>query len=215
MTEEKEQRNKNFFMVPNAVIDSWLWSRMKQSEKSVYLVLCRFANPDSGLAYPSLETIAELTGSAKDTICKATKQLVIYGLITKKRASSNFNFRMIYRVIKEPEINKHIIPWKKDKCKPKKDKKTGKFMLSPCSKDLDISPSSKDLDISPSSKEQKKIKEELRRLTITSMSHNLTKGKNQKKQRPKIDTGEKGWSKQIDALIVKEEKTKDNEEAKL
>ncbi len=45
-------------------------------------------------------------------------------------------------------------------------------------------------------------------------THSL-KEKNLKKQRLKIDTGEKGWYKQIDALIVKEEKPKNNEEAKL
>jgi hypothetical protein len=211
MKEEKQQRNKNFFMVPNAVIDSWLWSRMKQSEKSIYLVLCRFAHPDSGLAYPSVETIRELTGCKTDTISTATRHLVIYGLITKKRAGPGFKFKMIYRVIKEPEIEPNIIPWKKGQCYPKKDKKTGKFMAIPSTRGLDITPSSGGLDITPSKKGQKKIKEDLRRLTITSMSHNLIKDKNLKKKKLKIEAGEKAWNA---AFSSSEEKTKDKEEAK-
>ena len=86
--EEKSQDSKrqDFFMVPNAIVKSGLWARMKPSEKDVYIVLAQHAHYDSGLAYPSVRTIAKLSGRCLEAVLNATKKLVEYGLIEKKKA---------------------------------------------------------------------------------------------------------------------------------
>ena len=116
----ENKKRKDFFMVPNVIIKSGLWARMKPSERAVYQVLCYFAHPGSGWAYPSVAKISDLSGCSKDRVCLATRQLVVYGLITKKRAPRGFKFHMTYKVKKDPKIDSVSIPWNKEKRSPKK-----------------------------------------------------------------------------------------------
>jgi len=178
---QKDEKRKEFFMVPNSLVDSGLWARMKESERKVYIALCRRSHPQSGLAYPSIKgDLRKLTGCKKDTICQATKRLVNYGLIEKKRAPGAFKFRMIYRVIKEPRINRDIIPRKREQCRPRKDKNTGKFMKSPSKRELDIIPSMGGSDIIPSQGEQKKKEKERKILALREKQTSTQRGKKKK-----------------------------------
>ena len=132
---------KDFGTIPHAVVDSGLWAKMKPSEKSVYIVLVRYANYKSHFCFPSIERIRQEAGISKTRVCGSLQQLVVYGLITKKRAPKGLNFRNVYRVIPEPKINLAIIPQKMEKkCKGYRDKNTGKFRVRPQNVETDIGP---------------------------------------------------------------------------
>jgi len=200
-------------MVPNTVIDSGLLAKMKNSERSVYLVLCRHADHNSRLAFPAVKTLMELTGSAKETVCKATKQLVNYGVITKRRAPASFKFKMIYKIIKDPKINLDISPWKKDKCKRLLRQKNGRFTAESVATDLLTSPCEPHSATSPCDTDQKKIKEDLRKKERilkkeSRKSKPFSECVNLKAKTPKIDTSEKAWAKGIETLIAEKKETK-------
>ena len=130
---------KDFGTIPHAVVDSGLWAKMKPSEKSVYIVLVRYANYNTGFCFPNIKTISEKARISKTHVCTALKQLVIYGLITKKRAPKGLKFRNIYNVISEPQIDLHTLPQKMEKkCERCRDDKTGKFKVRPQNVETDI-----------------------------------------------------------------------------
>lgn len=181
MAEAEPKKRKDFFATPNAVIDTGLWTCMRPSEKDVYIVLGRHANYNSGLAYPGVRTIAEESGHCLEVVCKATAQLVVYGLIEKIRTGPDFKFRMAYRVLEEPVIEANIIPWRTEQRKRKKDKKTGKFIPIPSRTESPIVPSHTEPAIVPSRTAQKERERERKKLTIkpkhTSPPRRKTKGK--------------------------------------
>lgn len=205
-----------FFMIPNSVIDSGLLAKMKNSERSVYFVLCRHADHNSRLAFPAVKTLMELTGSAKETVCKATKQLVNYGVITKRRAPASFKYKMIYKIIKDPKINLDTSPWKKDKCKRLLRQKNGRFTTESVATDLLTSPCEPHSITSPCDTDQKNIKEDLRKKERilkkeSRKSKPFSEGVNLKSKTPKLDTSEKAWAKGIDQLIAEKTKLKEKE----
>lgn len=154
MEDQEDKRRKDFFMVPNSIIGSGLWSRMRPSEQAVYSVLCYFANPNSGLAYPTVAKISELSGIKKSNVCKATKQLCQYNLISKKTVKIKLKFRVFYRVFKNPEIDLITIPWKREKYKPERDKKTGKFLSMPFKREFITMPLKRDSTTMPLKREK-------------------------------------------------------------
>ena len=159
---ESKQKDKDFSKIPHSIIDSGLLAKLKPSEIKVFLVINRFANYKTGLSYPTVKTISELSGVSKGCIAPATKQLVLLGLIEKARTGKRFSFRNCYRVIKNPKINLCIIPSNTDKCKRYLRGKNGKFKPISLNTDNNIPsnmdnecPSNMELGISPSNTDKK------------------------------------------------------------
>lgn len=145
-----ETKDKDFSKIPHLLIDSGLLAQLKPSEVKVFLVINRYANYYTGISYPTVKTITELSGVNKNTISKATKALVQKGLIEKVRTPKRFRFRNRYRVTKlkgfYSNLASGIIPRKTDKCRKIFRGKDGKF--KPVPKDTDTSiPSSTDRGI--------------------------------------------------------------------
>lgn len=75
----KDNRDKNWFMVENDLIDN---INLTIYEKMVYMVLVRHANEESS-CFPSITTIAKKTGCSRPTAIKALNSLEKLGLIKK------------------------------------------------------------------------------------------------------------------------------------
>lgn len=156
---------KDFFAVPNIVIDSGLWAAMKPSEKSVYGVLCRYRNYKTNRCFPGIKTISQKSGVHKNNVCSALKQLYIYDLVGKKRAPRGLKFRNIYTVRMNPNIDPSTFPQKAEKkCKQYRDKSSGKFRVCPQKAEADTFPQKAEA-VRPQKVEKKesKMKESLKR----------------------------------------------------
>jgi len=73
--------------------------RLRSSDRLVLMVLTGFAN-DDGCCWPSIETLAGLTGHKRDTVIQAVRRLESAGRITVKRQLNKPN---VYRLAPHPE----------------------------------------------------------------------------------------------------------------
>lgn len=153
---DTQEKDKDFSKISHTIIDSRLLDKLSPSELKVYLVINRFANYKTGLSYPTVKTIRELSGVDKNDIAPATKHLAQLGLIEKARTGKRFSFRNCYRVIKNPKINMGTIPIKTDKRRMYFKGKDGKFKPIPPNTDNNVPdntdkvcPPNTELDIVP------------------------------------------------------------------
>ena len=124
--------NRDFFLIPRVIIDSGLWAAMCPAERSVYLVLCHYRNYKTNICFPSIRTICKNSGYHKNTVCKVLQQLVLYGLIEKKRAPQGLRFKNIYTIFLNPNLDPSFFPSKSEKkYKPRMRNEKGKFKASP------------------------------------------------------------------------------------
>jgi len=156
-------QDKDFSKIPHSFIDSGLVAKLKPTLLKVFLLINRFANYKTGLSYPTVKTISELSGVNKSNIAPATKQLALLGLIEKARTGKRFSFRNCYRVIKNPKIDLSTIPCNTDKCKRYFKGKDGRFKPIPLNTDNNIpsttdneSPCNTELDTCPLNTDKKK-----------------------------------------------------------
>jgi len=164
---------RDFFAIPNIVIDSGLWALMKRSEQSVYVVLCRYRNYKTNRCFPGIKTISKLSGVHRNNVCSALKQLCIYSLIGKKRAPRGLKFRNIYTIIMNPNIDPSTFPQKAEKeCKQNRDEKTGKFRVCPQSAEKRTLPQDAEA-VRPHKMEKKesKMKESLKKDSFLTKPH--------------------------------------------
>lgn len=101
----KNGERKNFYMKANMIMDSGIYARMLPRHRAVYEVLCRYADNNTGIAYPSVATISKMGGVNKNLISKTTNELESATLIDKTRAGERLGFRNQYRVRKDEEID--------------------------------------------------------------------------------------------------------------
>jgi DNA-binding MarR family transcriptional regulator len=137
-----EEKDKDFSKIPHRMIDSGLLSQLKPTVLKVFLVINRFADYQTGVAYPTVEKISELSGVNKNSIAGATKSLAREGLIEKKKTGRRFHFRNCYRVTRlkgiYSDLPSCIIPKKTDKCRRIPRGKDGKFIPIPKKTDNSI-----------------------------------------------------------------------------
>lgn len=130
-----ERRYKDFSRIPHALIDSGVLALLKPSETKVLLVIHRFADYHTGISWPSIEKINELSGVNKGTVCKAIRELAQKGLIRKHSTGERLRHRNCYVVERNKErlaqLASYIAPAKRIKCKRINRGKNGKFKPIP------------------------------------------------------------------------------------
>jgi predicted transcriptional regulator len=84
----------SWFHIFRELIRSKLWSELSLPAKAVYPVIKAFINHQSGVAFPSLETLGEFSGLSRPAVVKALKELTAAGLLAKNsgqgRAASTY-----------------------------------------------------------------------------------------------------------------------------
>lgn len=78
---DKVKLGKGFTIFPNRMLVD---DRLTASDRSVAIVLYRFANNETGEAYPARATICELAKVSNNTLTKSIEKLVEYGYFTRK-----------------------------------------------------------------------------------------------------------------------------------
>jgi DNA-binding transcriptional MocR family regulator len=159
---------QDFFIMPHVIVDSGLWAAMKPSERAVYGVLCHHRNYQTNICFPSIQKICQESGFHKNNVCSALQQLVVYGLIDKKRAPSGLKFRNIFRIKMKPNIDPATFPQKTEKkWKQHRDKKSGKFGVCPQNTETDTFPQNTEAVLpQKTEKNESKMKESLTRDSI-------------------------------------------------
>lgn len=126
----ENEKDWNFFKIPQAIIDSGLLARMKPSEIKVYLAISRHADYKTGRAFPSIALICKFSGMNKNVVCRATERLEYFGVIEKYRAPKAFKYKNVYRVLRNPKINPLVIPRKVEKGTTRSKGKDGKWEIN-------------------------------------------------------------------------------------
>ena len=90
-------------------------TRLKTSDKLVYLTLARFVNNETQECFPSIEKICEVSGLTNRTVTKSLRKLEKYNYIEIRRSTGNVNTY----VLLEPEGNKYNIPVNQEDEAPK------------------------------------------------------------------------------------------------
>jgi hypothetical protein len=182
---------KNFSKIPHSLIDSGILAQLKPSELKVYLVINRFAHYQTGIAYPTVKVISQLSGVSKNNIAKATQVLVKKRLMEKTKSAKKYRFRNCYRIVRLKGINlvlaSAIIPKNKRKCPKISQGKDGKFIplntdiLVPSNTDIPVPPNT-ECDTCPSNTDKKENLEIFKR-DIKRDSKSLFLNKNEKTQK--------------------------------
>lgn len=87
-----------WFHVFKAMIDNGDVSRMGPYAVTVYLVIKSFTNFNTGLSFPSIETISGKSGISAIQVKRCLKTLEQSGYITKERAGKNNVYRLREKV---------------------------------------------------------------------------------------------------------------------
>jgi len=137
-------KDKDFSKIYHLLVDTGILAKMSRQDIKIYLVLNRFANYKTGIAYPSVKTLSKLSGINKNDIRQTVDRLCSMGLIEATRAGERFSFRKTYRIVKKDSINPDlalsIIPTKTEKCRYINRGKDGKFRPLPQNEELAITP---------------------------------------------------------------------------
>jgi DnaD/phage-associated family protein len=72
-----------WFPFPHEVVRSGLWKKLSKGARTVFPVICTFANFETGECYPSIRTIAELAGTGTGRVLEAIEELVKAGLLIR------------------------------------------------------------------------------------------------------------------------------------
>ena len=67
------------------IINTGTWARMSLAAGKLYPVLKSYANSENGAAFPSYETLSEMSGLSLQSVSKALKELASLDLIEAKR----------------------------------------------------------------------------------------------------------------------------------
>ena len=116
----RDGRRFNFTIIENDIIDDI--ERFDKNDLLCYMVLCRFANNETGECYPSYKTIAEKMRVGVSTAIKAVKSLIDKGVVeVQQRKNENggdtSNLYTIVNINKDNENKKAstVPPVKADK----------------------------------------------------------------------------------------------------
>lgn len=96
--DELYKAETTWFHVFKAMIDNSDVARMGPYAVTVYLVIKSFTNFNTGLSFPSIETINEKSGISAIQVKRCLKILEENGYITKERAGKNNVYRLREKV---------------------------------------------------------------------------------------------------------------------
>lgn len=101
----KEKKGFQFAIVDYKVIEN---NKLNSHDKAVYLVLCRFADTDTGECYPNRKTIAKNAGTSIRQVSNSIKILKNKGYINVKKWSEDTR-KNIYTVcyIRDKDFDKY------------------------------------------------------------------------------------------------------------
>lgn len=137
-------QDRNFSKLFHVIIDTNIWSELSPKAKAVYVVLLRFAEYSTRITFLSMQRISVISGLHLDSVPDAIKELVIFGLIQKKRTGPRMNFMNSYYLMKEYEIGTSLVLREiskgdhcisreiPGKCNTLRDPITGKFLKKTC-----------------------------------------------------------------------------------
>ncbi len=80
-----------YTLIPNTVFENPTWINLNGSGTKVYLALCKYYNFKERMAWPSLATLAKVTGLNRKHVGRAINSLCLSGLIFKVKNSSSEN----------------------------------------------------------------------------------------------------------------------------
>lgn len=75
-------RKTKFIMVPRSLVND---DELTQRDKVAYMTLCLYANNDTKQAYPSVDTLARVTGCSRSSMFRALASLEANGYIKKEQ----------------------------------------------------------------------------------------------------------------------------------
>lgn len=105
---EKVEKDKDFSKIHHPIIDGGIVAGMSRQAIKMYLVLNRYANYKTGIAYPSVKTIAELAGISKNDVRKTADKLEAMGLILTMQERKGLHVRKYYGIIKNNWVNPEL-----------------------------------------------------------------------------------------------------------
>ncbi len=116
----KNEKDKDFSKISHHITDGRLLYYMNRNDIKVYLVLLRYANYITGIAFPSVKTIIALSGVHKDYIKTTVKRLEEMGLILTYQGGKEKSFKKFYGIVKGDwiDIDKALSVIYKPKRKP-------------------------------------------------------------------------------------------------
>lgn len=100
MANGTDGRTSNFFMIDNAVVDQ-LGGELGPMGGWLYVVIVRHINRQTGVAFPSVRTLAEKCGMTKQSVRKHMLRLEELGLIAvERRQNADGSYRAnLYRLV--------------------------------------------------------------------------------------------------------------------
>ena len=79
----------SFLMVPATCLKACKTGLLKTGDIAVLAALAKFADNDTKVCWPSVQTLCDITGISKPTVSKALKRLTQAGLIKELRKSNH------------------------------------------------------------------------------------------------------------------------------
>lgn len=131
MSEQEQKiqnsKNKDFGQIPHWVVDQGFLKILKGSEVKVYTALIRHADYLTGISRPTVERLIDETGCGDSVIAKATSRLASMKMIDKTRTGQRFGFRNVYKIIRDTDPERCIIPSKAGKSTGGRRGEDGRF----------------------------------------------------------------------------------------
>ncbi len=98
-----------YFRIPKIIIKESLWANLNQASKSVYVPLLKFVNKH-GFAFPSLRTLAIVSGVTEKTAGRGVKGLEgLPGFKKVRKISGRGHIAYNYAIKEPPPDGKHSI----------------------------------------------------------------------------------------------------------
>ena len=104
----RDSRNGDWFWANNLVLNH---PYLTSSAKITYCALTSFADNNTQKAYPSIETLSELTHVKRPTVINSIKQLEKYSFIKVNRRDGKVNRYILLKVTDRKPVKK--VDWSK------------------------------------------------------------------------------------------------------
>lgn len=79
----------SFLMIPATCLEACKTGLLKSGDIAVLAALAKFADNDTRVCWPSVQTLCDITGISKPTVSNALKRLTQAGLIKELRKSNH------------------------------------------------------------------------------------------------------------------------------
>ncbi|MBZ0256751.1 helix-turn-helix domain-containing protein [bacterium] len=93
----------NFFKFDKSIVTEKVWAKLPSASKTIYPVIGTFANKQ-GMAFPGVDTIAQVSGVCEKTVRTGVKSLVLPDhLEIKKKPNKRGHYQFFYTFKSTPE----------------------------------------------------------------------------------------------------------------